>query len=387
MIMGRVGAVGIGAVLVLAGCGGDAPPPTPTGSPPTRTPPSDTVPTESVPTESAPTESVPTDTAPPEEQPDPAGVVTLAFAGDIHFEDQLRARLDDPDTALGPLADKLSAADLAVVNLESAVGTTGTPEPKRFTFQAPPVAFDALAAAGVDVVTMANNHAMDFGPDGFAETLAAASARRDQLSVVGIGVDQDEAFAPALHDVDGTRVAVLGASTPDDPTADPTDHWAATADDPGIAVALDPAPLLDAVTTARDDADVVVVYMHWGVQGESCPSQSQQQLAGELAAAGADVVVGSHAHRLQGAGLVDDGYVAYGLGNAVWYRQGSAEASATGVLTVTVNDGEVVDEQWAPATIGADGVPEFADGDDAQQMIDDFHHLRDCADVEPLPDR
>ncbi|WP_165367933.1 CapA family protein, partial [Phytoactinopolyspora endophytica] len=301
--------------------------------------------------------------------------ITISFAGDVHFEGALRSRLDDPADALAPISTQLSGADLTIANLESSVGTGGSPEPKRYTFQAPPSAFDALAAAGVDVVTMANNHAMDYGTDGLAETLDAAEQAADAdspLSVVGVGDDVQEAFEPAVLDVDGTTVAVLGASMPDDPTADPTHQWAAEEDRPGVAVTLDPRPLLNAVESAQAEADVVVVYMHWGVQGDACPSDSQQELAGSLAESGADVVVGSHTHRLQGAGVLDDTYVSYGLGNFAWYTQSSEATSTTGMLTLTVDDGRVTQESWDPATIQSDGLPEFADGTQAGRMTEDF---------------
>jgi poly-gamma-glutamate capsule biosynthesis protein CapA/YwtB (metallophosphatase superfamily) len=318
----------------------------------------------------------------------PSGPITIAFAGDVHFEGQLRSRLDNPETALDEISPELSAADLTVLNLETAVGTGGTREPKRFTFQAPPAVFDALAAAGVDAVTMANNHAGDFGMDGLAETLDATADARiadPPLAVVGIGANADEAFAPAMFDVDGTTVAVLGASAADDdPTADPTGHWAATDDDPGVAMALDPQRLLAAVEDAGEQADVVVAYLHWGVQGEACPSDEQARLAAQLAEAGATAVVGSHTHRLQGSGLLDDTYVAYGLGNFVWYTQASEATSTTGVLTLTIEDGRVSGEHWAPARIAADGLPSFARGPDAEQMTDDFRALRDCTDLDPL---
>jgi poly-gamma-glutamate synthesis protein (capsule biosynthesis protein) len=130
----------------------------------------------------------------------------------------------------------------------------------------------------------------------------------------------------------------------------------------------------------------VVVYMHWGIQGDECPSGSQVELAGALADAGADVVVGSHTHRLQGAGLLGDTYVAFGLGNFAWYTQGSVATTTTGLLTLTIDDGQVSDESWAPARIGSTGLPEFVEGDDARQMRQDFARLRDCTDLQPLPD-
>jgi poly-gamma-glutamate capsule biosynthesis protein CapA/YwtB (metallophosphatase superfamily) len=327
-----------------------------------------------------PTADVTTETTiAPERRP-----ITIAFAGDVHFEGRLRERLDDPRAALDPIAAELSAADLTIVNLETAVGAGGAREPKRYAFQAPPSALEALAAAGIDVITMANNHAADFGLDGLNQALAATAD--PPPTVVGIGADTDDAFAPALVDIDGTTVAVLGASAADhDPTADPTGHWAARDDRPGTADAIDPGRLVEAVKAASAEADVVVTYLHWGIQGESCPSEDQTELAAVLASAGADIVVGAHAHRLQGAGMLGDTYVAYGLGNFAWYTQASEATTTTGVLTLTVADGTVVDESWAPASIRSSGLPEFAAGSDADQLTDAFHDLRDCTDLAEPP--
>ena len=308
--------------------------------------------------------------------------MTIAFAGDVHVEGPLRGRLADPATALAPVAPLLSGADLAVVNLESSVGTGGTPEPKRFRFQAPPTVFPALTAAGVDIVTMANNHAKDFGDDGLAQTLAAvadAESGDPPLSVVGVGADAAQAFAPAVREVRGTTVAVIGAHSADDPTADPTEQWAAAEGRPGVAVARDPNPLADVVRTVAATVDAVVVFMHWGVQGQACPSESQRATARALADAGATAVVGAHAHELQGAGVLDRTYVAYGLGNFVWYRPGPS-----GVLTLTLLGGQVVGEAWTPALIGGDGLPVAAAGAEADRLTAAFTALRDCTDLTPL---
>src|SRR5262249_19606489 len=109
----------------------------------------------------------------------------IAFGGDVRFEKMLRARLDaSPTTALAPIAPVLSSADLAMVNLETAVTERGTPATKEFTFRAPARAFTALASAGVDVATMANNHGLDYGPVGLLDSLAASAAMH--LPVVSI---------------------------------------------------------------------------------------------------------------------------------------------------------------------------------------------------------
>jgi poly-gamma-glutamate capsule biosynthesis protein CapA/YwtB (metallophosphatase superfamily) len=317
--------------------------------------------------------------------------VTIAVAGDIHFEGVLRDRLDDPGTALAPATAALAAADVAVVNLETSVGEGGRPEPgKRYTFRASGSALTALAAGGVDVATMANNHALDFGRDMLPSTFAAiatASAGDRPLAVVGIGRDAREAFRPARSDVDGTVVATIGATVAaTDPTADPTGQWAATSTAPGTADAVAPARLLRAVARADASADVVLVYMHWGIQGQRCPTEGQRSLAARLVERGADVVVGSHAHRLQGAGRLGDGYVAYGLGNYAWYTPSSGADPDTGVLTLTVQPAAspqgratVTDAVWEPARIGADGLPRPVAGPAADGFAAELTGLRACA--------
>ncbi|HEY0645073.1 MAG TPA: CapA family protein [Nocardioides sp.] len=316
--------------------------------------------------------------------------VRIALAGDVHFEGPLEGRLHDPGTALAPASAALAAADLAVVNLETSVGTGGRPEPgKRFTFSASPAAFAALAAAGIDVASMANNHALDFGRARLPSTLRAARSSADAdppLAVIGIGRDAREAFRPHLADVRGTLVATLAASVADqDPTADRTGQWAAAEDRSGVATALDPTRLLTGVRRADGRADVVVVYLHWGVQGQRCPSADQKSLAARLVQAGADVVVGSHAHRLQGDGRLGPAYVAYGLGNFAWYSPGP-----TGVLTLTVRPpsgpsgrASVVRSRWWPAAIGVDGVARPVRGAAAADFRGERESLRACAGLAP----
>ena len=353
--------------VVLAGCSrADEPPsPQPSGAP-VEAPPE---------TSSAP--------APGERRPAP---VRIAVAGDVHFEGVLAPRLRRPATALAATATALTAADVAIVNLETSVGSGGRPEPgKRFTFSAGASAFTALAAAGIDVASMANNHAVDFGRARLPSTLRAArraAAAEPPLAVVGIGADADRAHRPAITIVRGTKVATLAASAADqDPTADPTGAWTAGPGRSGVASALDPRRLLRAVRLADRTADVVVVYLHWGVQGERCPSDDQRSLARRLVGTGADIVVGSHAHELQGDGCLGPGYVAYGLGNFAWYSPGP-----TGVLTLTVRPprdpagrAEVTASRWWPATIRADGLPAPDAGATAAASRDRRAALRECA--------
>lgn len=303
--------------------------------------------------------------------------IRLAFGGDVHFEGALSAALaTDPAGMLAPIAPVLQSADLAMVNLETAITTGGTPAPKQYNFRAPPTGLEALRSAGVDVVSMANNHGLDFGVAGLADSLAAEAATG--FPVIGIGHDEAEAYAPYTATVRGQTVAFIGATQVLDGAL--IASWTAGPAQPGLASAKRVDRLVSEVRAAGETADIVVVYLHWGVETASCPSGDQQQLARRLVDAGADVIVGTHAHRLQGAGRMDAALVAYGLGNFAFYANGGLGARS-GVLTVTVGGGKEVDYQWTPAVIRG-GVPHPLAGSEAGRAVEDFEALRECTDLQ-----
>ncbi len=276
-----------------------------------------------------PTALGPTATATPVDGAQP---ITLSFAGDVHFERHVRALLDRPNS-LAELRPVLGAADVTVVNLESAITSRGTPEAKEFHFRTTPAALDVLANAGVDVVSLANNHAVDFGPVGLDDTLAAKAA--SPVPVIGIGHRADEAFAPAVFTVRGTSIAVITSTQVNDLTVN---KYPATDRAAGVAGNLRNDRLIAAVTAARSRYDVVVVFLHWGTEQQTCPDAAQRATAAALEKAGADVIVGGHAHRVQGAGWLGRAYVGYGLGNFVWWLNSKTPGDVTsGVLTVSID--------------------------------------------------
>lgn len=300
--------------------------------------------------------------------------MTLAFGGDTHFEARIAKRLsDDPSSTIGPISTVLSAADLAMVNLETAITSGGTPEKKTYVFRAPASAFEALRSAGVDVVSMANNHGFDYGPTGLRDTLAAAAASR--FPVVGIGADATQAFRPYIVTVKGQRIAFLAATQVIDSSL--RESWSAGTGKPGIASAFDEKRLRDSIAAAQKVADTVVVYVHWGEERNRCPIDRQQRLVRVLVDSGADVVVGTHAHVLQGAGYLNGAYVAFGLGNFVWYSVNSEEAITTGVLRVTVRGRNVSAQTWTPARI-EQGSPIALTGSAATAATAKWASLRSC---------
>jgi len=317
---------------------------------------------------------------PPAASPTDDGPLTLAFGGDVHFATKLAPLLDAPGTALDGLEPYLAAADVAMVNLETAITTRGSEMPKQFHFRAPATSLTALDAAGVDVVTMANNHAVDYGEVGLRDTLAARE--RSPIPVVGLGEDAADAYAAAVLDVRGTRVAVLGATQVPDWTLA---TWPASSARPGVAEAASPARLATAVRAARTKADVVVVYLHWGTDYTTCPNALQKRTARALADAGADVVVGTHAHRVQGAGWLGSTYVAYGLGNFVWWRRNSVADATSGVLTLDVEGRRVAAARWVPMLVGADGIPREPDAATSRRMQRDWVDARACTGLSSRP--
>lgn len=304
--------------------------------------------------------------------------VTIAFGGDTNFEGSAAVRLDaDPASVLAPVAPLLSAADVAVVNMETAIGVGGAPAPKQFTFQAPPSALEAFRAAGVDVVSAANNHGMDFGLESLEETLAAEEA--SGFPIIGIGRDEDEAYAPFVAEVRGQRIAVIAATQVLDSSL--LDLWTAGPGKPGLASAKRVDRLVAEVQRVRPEVDTLVVFLHWGIETQTCPSADQQTLAATLVEAGADIVVGGHAHRLQGGGRLGDAVIHYGLGN-FGFQANSAAGARSGVFTVTVTGRRVDGYQWHPARI-VDHQPIPLEGSDAEEALAYWESLRDCTGLAP----
>lgn len=319
-------------------------------------------------------------TATESRRPPPSGAVTMVFGGDVHFESWLRDRvLADPDDALADMAPLFADADLAVVNLETAVTTRGTRAPKQHAFRAPPEGLTALAAAGVDVVSIANNHGMDFGEAGLSDTLEAAAAA--DLEVVGGGMSESAAYAPHRATINGRRIAVFGATQVLDTFA--LDAWNAGAGQAGLASAKSTRSglrrLLAAVRRASAVDDTVVVVLHWGQERRQCPLPRQRRLARRLVEAGAHVIVGGHAHRVGPGGFLGAAVVHYGLGNLVFYTS-DGPGTASGALAVTIAPDDTTTLQWRPAALRG-GVATPLDGARRAGALDGWRALRSCTDL------
>lgn len=311
--------------------------------------------------------------------------VTMAFGGDVHFPsgttlgDRLAA---DPTSALGPTVPQLLAgANLTMTNFESALtnGTCPDTQDKQYVFYAPSSAITAFQGAGVSLITEANNHGEDCGAAGLQMALAAK--QQSGYTILGIGQNAAQAFTPYRTTINGQHIAIIAATQVID--SDLQTAWTATTTQPGLASAYDVNDLIAAVEAARKTADTVVVYLHWGTELDACPNPLQEPLAQLLVKAGADIIVGTHAHVLLGAGYLGSAFVDYGLGNFAFYDNSPPE-NQSGSLVITVTGRHIDQATWRPAVIVND-LPQPLAGSAAAQAVASWEQDRSCTDATATP--
>lgn len=281
----------------------------------------------------------------------PRGTLVIHGTGDVNLDPEYIPALaaNGWDHAWAGLDGLFQDDDLTVINLECAPSDLGAPEPKEFVFRCPAVSLPSLATAGVEVASMGNNHSGDYGKEALVDGRANLIA--SGVAPVGAGVNAAEAGAPAVFEIEGWTVAVVGFGG-----VFPNPPWFATADRPGMRDGDDIPSMVEAVHAAAEVADIVVVAIHWGVEFDTEPRPEDIERAEAMIEAGADVIFGHHAHRLQPFEMVNDSAVFWGLGNFVWPRQSTA-GSTTGVARAVVHPDGTIEACLIPAFIESPGQP------------------------------
>lgn len=206
----------------------------------------------------------------------------------------------------------LSSADIAMINLENPFSHRGEPMPdKEWVFRADPEHFSLLQEMGVDIVNIANNHILDYGQEAFLDTLELLE--KNKIPYVGGGRNITEAYKPKIIEVDGVKIAFLGANR-----VMPTMDWYATETRPGLAATYKANRLVTEIKNIRDKVDYVFVMSHWGVERSELPEDYQKELAKQYIDAGADGVIASHPHIMQGFEFYKGKPIAYSLGNFIF---------------------------------------------------------------------
>lgn len=260
----------------------------------------------------------------------------------------------------------LDQSDLVVGNLECVISRLGEPWPSKLIhLRTPLAAADSLVAGGVDVVSVANNHALDFGQEAFRDTLARLDARG--IGYAGGGGNKSAAHAPLTVEENGVRLAFLGYVLPfSSRTTFSTREWASGASRPGLAIGTPEVVAAD-VTAARAQADIVVVMVHGGVEYRSRPNAAQRAFATAAIDAGASLVLGHHPHGLQGYARQEGALVAFSLGNFLFSRFDGA-ANDTAIVDVTLTPDGVTSIGWIPLVI-VGGVPRPAVGAEVPRVM------------------
>ncbi len=211
-------------------------------------------------------------------------------------------------------AETLQTADITVGNLECAISTRGTAVEKKYVFRAPPEAGESLAFAGFDLISLANNHSLDYGDTALDNTIELLN--QNQILTVGAGQDEAKAYHPVIFDVDGLKIAFLAFV--DVPTQD-YDYlsWEAAKEKPGVAWAHS-SRVREGVMAAKETADIVVVLVHNGYEFAQKVSGAQQDTAHLAIESGASLVIGSHPHVLQRIESYQNGLIVYSMGNFVF---------------------------------------------------------------------
>ena len=298
-------------------------------------------------------------TVPPGPDGAPRGEVVLAFAGDMHFERHLAGLLDEPRGALGPIAETLSAADLTMVNLESAITTRGEPEAKELEAPSQALPLPHLPGragrprrGGIDWSRWRTTTVPTSGRSA-SRTLSAA-IRTSPIPVIGIGRDQDAAFAPYRVSIRGTDLAFLAADGSMREGA--SDVWAAGPDNPGVAAAHSsaPAPFSRAVRAASGPT---TSWSSTCTGGRSCrAARPAQQRATARRWPRRAPTSSSAPTRTSRSG--PDGWATPTSTTASGTSSGTTtDDPESGVLQVRIEDGAVVDDAWIPAEIQPDGRP------------------------------
>ena len=265
-----------------------------------------------------------------------------------------------------PLHDLLAAADITIGTLDATASDAGMPYGcvATFSLMAPAAAVQGFAYAGYDVISHAANHIKDCGTAAcgdraMLETDANLSAAG--ILPVGVGRNLAEARGPAVVRRNGVAFAFLAYD-------DIADYDHAGADSPGSAP-LDPDTIAADVAAARRVADVVIIVPHWGIEYTLGPSERQRAFARAAAAAGADLVVGTHPHWVQAHERIGGTFVAYALGNFVFDQDWSLETQQGALLDVTFTGARVTGTRYLPVHIYGQYQPRLADPAEAARIL------------------
>ncbi|WP_139368035.1 CapA family protein [Priestia abyssalis] len=262
--------------------------------------------------------------------------ITLAFAGDVLLDSGVGKDIEVHGVSypFKHVASLLAQADLAAVNLETPVSKRGTPFQKQFAFRSRPETLQGIVDAGIDVVSLANNHTLDYGEEALLDTIDHLKAYR--IGYTGAGKNEEEAFTAHYKIIKGKKVAILGLSR-----VLPNVSWFAKKDRAGIANAYHEEPMMEYVKKAVQSSDYTVVMIHWNKELADYPEEYAKAMARQFIDAGVTAVIGSHSHSLMGIEYYKGSPIYYSLGNFVFTNSSVPKGRETVIAHITLDNGAV----------------------------------------------
>ena len=277
-----------------------------------------------------PTE-VPLPTATPEPTFKP---VTLGFAGDINFHDSyrnmqyMRSCPNGLEDCLSEdLLKRMNKVDYMMLNNEFPYSDRGEPAPEKdYTFRSNPKNVELLKQMGVDIVSLANNHALDYGRDALSDTFVVLDEAG--IDYVGAGENSERAAEVIVYEKQGKKIGYFASSR-----VIYQSDWVATSSRNGMQSAYDIEYMVEAVKAAKEKCDYLIVYMHWGVEYNNYPEDYQREWARLYIDAGANAIIGCHPHVVQGFEIYNGCPIVYSLGN-FWFNSATKDSM---YVELTVN--------------------------------------------------
>lgn len=283
--------------------------------------------------------------------------LSLAFVGDVMLARSIGQRImrDGAAQPFASVREVLRSADITVANLECVIAEQGRPARKAYRFLAPPASVDALTDAGIDLVSLANNHSFDWGEQAFFSMQALLKEKG--IASVGAGANATQAYAPQIIERQGIKIAFLAyVNVPVERGGFNTASWTAREKKAGVAWA-EPKRIAEDVSAIRAQVDHVIVLLHSGYEGQQKPNAIQRTQANAALQAGARMVIGHHPHMLQGYDLRPTGQlIAWSLGNFVFDGFKGTASLDTAILQVTLDQHSIQSISWIPVRI-VDGYP------------------------------
>jgi len=301
---------------------------------------------------------------------------TIVFAGDVLIASTMEHYYDTEGVTRlvsEELLSEMINADICMVNNEFQFSNRGTPmEDKQFTFQTDPKYVQIMLDMGVDIVSLANNHSLDFGTEALEDTFATLDGAG--ILYAGAGDTKERAEALQIIEVNGQTFGFLAATR-----VIPVSQWNVEFRQPGLFATYDDTRLVECIEAAKEECDFLTVYVHWGIEREAYPQDYQTSIAKNCFEAGADLVIGAHPHVLQGIEFINGKPVFYSLGNYIFAQT----IARTALIKVEVQpDGETT-YSLIPA-FAENGQTKVFEGADAEALFNYMNEISPRAFIDEM---